>query len=53
MDINHFILAGDSAGGHLAASVSLLATIRGFRRPDGILMIYPVLTMDIYRFFPS
>ena len=53
MDIKHFILVGDSAGGHLAASVSLLAAMRGFRKPDGILMHYPVFTMDINRFFPS
>jgi len=53
MDIKHFILAGDSAGGNLAASVSLLAIIRGFRKPDGVLMHYPVFTMDILRFFPS
>lgn len=44
---------GDSAGGHLASAVSLLATIRGFRKPDGVLMHYPVFTMDIFRFFPS
>lgn len=53
MDIKHFILVGDSAGGHLATSVSLLAAIRGFRIPDGIVMHYPVFTMDIFRFFPS
>lgn len=53
MDIKHFIIVGDSAGGHLAASVSLLAALRGFRKPDGILMHYPVFTMDIFRFFPS
>ena len=53
MDIKHFILVGDSAGGHLATSVSLLAAIRGFRIPDGIIMHYPVFTMDIFRFFPS
>jgi acetyl esterase/lipase len=53
MDIKHFILVGDSAGGHLATSVSLLAAIRGFRIPDGIMMHYPVFTMDFERFFPS
>lgn len=53
MDLKHIILVGDSAGGHLAVSVSILAVLRGFRIPDGILMHYPVLTMDTSRFFPS
>lgn len=53
MDIKHIILAGDSAGGHLAVSVSMLAAVRGFRMPDGIMALYPVLTLDQQRFFPS
>lgn len=53
MDIQQIILAGDSAGGHLAVSVSMLAGIRGFRKPDGILSHYPVLSMDRKRFIPS
>jgi len=31
MNIKHILLAGESAGGHLAIAVSLLATLRGFR----------------------
>jgi acetyl esterase/lipase len=53
MDIKSIILAGDSAGGHLAVAVSFLAAIRGFRRPDAILVHYPVLAIDSQRFFPS
>jgi len=46
MDIKQIILAGDSAGGHLAVSVSFLAAIRGFRKPHGLLMHYPVFSID-------
>jgi acetyl esterase/lipase len=53
MDIKHIIMAGDSAGGHLAVSVSLLCALRGFRKPDGILVHYPVFSIDQFRFFPS
>lgn len=53
LDIKKFILAGDSAGGHLALSVTLLAMLRGFRLPDGIFVHYPVLTIDPLMFFPS
>ena len=46
MEIKSIILAGDSAGGHLAVAVSFLAAVRGFRRPDGLLMHYPVFSID-------
>lgn len=53
MDLEHIILAGDSAGGHIAMTVSMLAALRGFRRPDAILCHYPVLCIDENAFFPS
>jgi acetyl esterase/lipase len=53
MDVKHIILAGDSAGGHLAVAVSILAVLRGFRKPDGLLLHYPVFSIDSQRFFPS
>ena len=46
MDVKQIILAGDSAGGHLAVAVCLLAALRGFRRPDGLLLHYPVFSID-------
>jgi len=46
-------LAGDSAGGHLAVTVAFLAAVRGFRKPDGILVHYPVFTTGSSRFHPS
>lgn len=53
MDIQNFILAGDSAGGHLTMSVSMVAALRGFRIPDAILCIYPTISLSFERYFPS
>ena len=53
MDINKFVLAGDSAGGHLVMQVPNLCMLRGFRKPDGLLCIYPSLTFDLEYFLPS
>lgn len=53
MDIEKIVLAGDSAGGHLTQSVTLLAMLRGFRLPDGLLTLYPVLSLNMNSFFPS
>ncbi len=41
------IVAGDSAGGSLAASVILLAKKRGIRTPDGLMLVYPVLDPEM------
>ena len=32
---------GDSAGGNLAAAITIMAITRGFRVPDGIILAYP------------
>ena len=53
MEIKNVIFSGDSAGGHLALAVTLLAILRGFRKPDALLVHYPVWSIDINRFFPS
>ena len=34
-------------------TVTMLAVLRGFRKPDGILCHYPVFSIDQDRFFPS
>ena len=47
MDIKRIVFAGDSAGGHLTQSVTLLAMLRGFRLPDAIVSLYPVLSMSV------
>lgn len=46
-------MIGDSAGGHLAFSVTNLALLRGFRIPDAIFSLYPVLNTDYLAFYPS
>ena len=46
-------MCGDSAGGNLAVSVSLLATARGFRTPDALVPLFGVFASDISTFTPS
>ena len=41
------ILAGDSAGGNFAIGVIIKAKSCGFRIPDGLLLVYPAVNMDI------
>ena len=53
MDLQNIIFAGDSAGGHLAITVAMLAALRGFRTPDAIMCHYPVFSINPHRFFPS
>ena len=53
MDLKTIVFAGDSAGGHLTHSVTMLAMLRGFRLPDGLMTLYPVLSLKITEFFPS
>ena len=35
------IIFGDSAGGNLAAAITIMAIERKFRKPDGIVLAYP------------
>ena len=53
LDIDKFVCAGDSAGGHLTVSVSFVAMLRGFRIPDGLFCHYPVFQMSQGCFTPS
>jgi acetyl esterase/lipase len=39
------LVAGDSAGGNLTAAITVKAIEDGFKVPDGILLIYPVVDM--------
>jgi acetyl esterase/lipase len=39
--IRKLMVAGDSAGGHLALNITSSAIKDNFRRPDGVLLIYP------------
>ena len=47
------ILVGDSAGGNLIAAVTIMAIERNFRVPDALIMVYPALSLDKFRFSPS
>ena len=42
IDKNNVFLGGDSAGGNLAAAVTLMARDRKYPAPKGVLLIYPV-----------
>ena len=40
------VLVGDSAGGTLVTAITIKAITSGFRQPDGILLINPLLSMQ-------
>ena len=40
-------VTGDSAGGNLAVAVSLKCVQENLRRPDGIVLFYPVLSVEL------
>ncbi|CAD8072658.1 unnamed protein product [Paramecium sonneborni] len=47
------VLVGDSAGGNLVAALTIQAIKAGVRVPDGILLAYPALSLDMKIFTPS
>ena len=53
MDIDKVVVVGDSAGGQLAIVVSLLSILRKFKKPDGLILPYPVCSSNISHFMPS
>lgn len=53
LDIGKWIFAGDSAGGHLTFSVTMLAQLRGARLPHGVFSHYPVYVTSNMYFNPS
>jgi hormone-sensitive lipase len=46
-------LVGDSAGGNLVASLTIMAIERNYRVPDGIILAYPALSLSKKTFSPS
>eukprot|EP01104_Vermistella_antarctica_P008048 TRINITY_DN2003_c0_g1_i1.p1 TRINITY_DN2003_c0_g1~~TRINITY_DN2003_c0_g1_i1.p1 ORF type:complete len:700 (-),score=119.86 TRINITY_DN2003_c0_g1_i1:61-2079(-) len=52
-EIKRFVLTGDSAGGNLAAAVSLKAIQEGYRVPDGVVLSYPALDLAREVIYPS
>ena len=53
LDIDKWIFAGDSAGGHLTFSVTMVAMLRGARLPDAVFSHYPVYVTSNQYFNPS
>ena len=47
------ILDGDSAGGNLSLSLSVLTILRNIRIPDKLILHYPCASIDIKSFTPS
>ena len=53
VDPRKIVVAGDSAGGGLALSLTYRALARRVRPPDGLLLVYPALSADPHRPTPS
>jgi hormone-sensitive lipase len=47
------IIAGDSAGGNMGLGICLRALRTGVPLPDGLLLSYPALNLDLGAFTPS
>lgn len=47
------ILVGDSAGGNLVSALTTLCIERKFRKPDGLILCYPAMSLSKLRFTPS
>lgn len=41
MEPKNIILTGDSAGGNLAAAITIACIKKGIRKPDGLFLMYP------------
>lgn len=49
----NIIFGGDSAGGNLLLATTVMAIQRNFKRPDGLLLIYPAVCCSDQEFWPS
>ena len=47
------MLVGDSAGGNLVAALTNMLIDWGLRVPDGIVLVYPALNLDLKNYTPS
>lgn len=50
---SRIVLTGDSAGGNLALALTFLAIKNGVRIPNGLMLAYPALRVDLNAFTPS
>ena len=53
VDFKRVILTGDSAGGSLATSLTVMSIVRGYRVPDAVLTSYPTTIASPCNFWPS
>lgn len=53
MNPKKIVLVGDSAGGNLVAALTTLLIQFGMRKPDGIVLVYPALNLNIATYTPS
>lgn len=51
--VEKIIVVGDSAGGNLSAALTSMCVQRNCRKPDGVVLVYPALNMDMKAFVPS
>ena len=50
---DRIVLTGDSAGGALCITTTILAIVNNFKIPTGIMPIYPAVSADLTKFMPS
>lgn len=53
IDFKNVVLVGDSAGGNLVISITVMAIKRGFRKPDALKPCYPSTIASPDSFWPS
>lgn len=53
LDYDRLILTGDSAGGNFWLSITSLAIQKGVKPPDGLMLLYPALSVGKTLFSPS
>ena len=46
------MLVGDSAGGNLCLGIALMCIKQKIRAPDGLILAYPAIDLNMKRFVP-
>ena len=52
-EVEKVIVVGDSAGGNLAAALTTLLIEWNLPKPDGLVLVYPALNLNINDYTPS
>jgi acetyl esterase len=53
MDPDKIVVTGDSAGGHLSVSLTIMAILNNFKIPTGVMPVYPAMSSNLQDFVPS